>query len=166
MPHAPIRRSIFLVDNNLGKLARNLRLFGFDVLYDAKWRDEDIAKIASEQGRTILTRDRALLKRRIITHGLFVRCTEPMEQLLEVLRRLDLKGQWAPLSRCLPCGALLRPYPAGEVAAASRIPPCIKATQQHFYQCVSCQKIYWRGRHYEEMVRFVAAVDEQLSKPT
>ena len=164
IPHAPLRKTTFLVDNNLGKLARNLRLLGFDVFHDPKMDDEAIAKNGAEQHRIILTRDRALLKRKIITHGLFVRSTDPTDQILEILRRLDLKGQVAPLSRCLPCGAPLALCSPEEALEDDHIPPCIKASQQTFYRCCACRKIYWRGRHFAEMQRFVAMILEQSAK--
>jgi uncharacterized protein with PIN domain/sulfur carrier protein ThiS len=164
LSHAPLRQSTFLVDNNLGKLARNLRLLGFDVLYDPKLDDSEIATLAPPQNRIILTRDRALLMRKNVTHGLFIRNTAPFDQTVEVLRRLDLKEQMAPLSRCLPCGARLSPYPQEKARDDSRIPPCIKAVQHQFYRCESCHKVYWQGHHYDDMKRFVALIHDHLNK--
>ncbi|HSW52088.1 MAG TPA: Mut7-C RNAse domain-containing protein, partial [Sulfuricaulis sp.] len=65
----PLREPRFVIDANLGQLARYLRLLGFDVLYRNSFTDREVARIAGEEGRIVLTRDRALLQHKIITHG-------------------------------------------------------------------------------------------------
>lgn len=95
----PLRDPRFVVDVNLGRLAWLLRLFGFDVWWSNDADDQTLAAIGAEQHRILLTRDRGLLKRRAVTHGLFVRPDDPEEQALGVIRRLDLTGRLAPLSR-------------------------------------------------------------------
>ena len=87
---APLRDTRFVVDCNLGRLARYLRLLGFDCLYQNNYTDDDVAQISQRQHRIVLTRDRRLLQRKIITHGFYVRAVNPKEQVREVLRRIDL----------------------------------------------------------------------------
>src|SRR3990170_1479285 len=103
----PLRDPRFVVDVNLGRLARLLRLVGFDVRYDRDVDDDVLAEISEDEQRTLLTRDRRLLKRGRVTHGLFVRADRPFDQILDVLRRLDLGRRVAPFTRCLRCGGLL-----------------------------------------------------------
>ena len=100
---APLRDPRFVVDVNLGRLAWLLRLLGFDVVWSSDADDETLVDISLAQRRILLTRDRALLKRRIITHGVYVHSDEPEQQTLEVIRRLDLSERLAPFSRCLRC---------------------------------------------------------------
>src|SRR6266508_1198937 len=77
----PLRDPRFVVDVNLGRLARLLRLVGFDVRYDRHLNDEALADIGEGEQRIVLTRDRRLLKRRKVTHGLFVRADRPFDQI-------------------------------------------------------------------------------------
>ena len=86
----PLRNIRFVVDSNLGGLARHLRMLGFDSLYRNNFAGDEIARISSSEKRVLLTRDAELLKGRGITHGYYVRTTVPVEQVAEVLRRFDL----------------------------------------------------------------------------
>ncbi|ALI28837.1 hypothetical protein XA26_50420 [Mycolicibacterium fortuitum] len=99
----PLRHPRFVVDVNLGRLARLLRVLGFDVWWSSAADDQTLADISLDQQRILLTRDRGLLKRRTITHGLFVHSQHPEEQTLEVLRRLDLRRRIKPFTRCVRC---------------------------------------------------------------
>ena len=96
----PLRDPRFVIDVNLGRLARLLRVLGFDVWWSSDADDQTLADVSLGQQRILLTRDRALLKRRAITRGLFVRSDHPQEQTLEVIRRLDLRQRLAPFTRC------------------------------------------------------------------
>lgn len=80
----------FVLDIHLGKLAIALRMLGFDTLYRNDYTDEELAQISSTQGRILLTRDRGVLMRSVVTHGYYVRATHPPQQVVEVLRRFDL----------------------------------------------------------------------------
>jgi hypothetical protein len=101
-PH-PLRHPAFICDVHLGTLARRLRLLGFDTLYRNDYDDLEIAVIARNEHRCILTRDTGLLKIGIVTRGYRVRSTTPREQLDEVVARLQLKRLIAPFTRCLAC---------------------------------------------------------------
>lgn len=94
----PLRESRFVIDANLGRLARYLRLLGFDVLYRNDFTDREVAHIAQREKRIVLTRDRELLHQEIITHGYFVRSDKPREQVREILERLDLYGALRPFT--------------------------------------------------------------------
>jgi len=103
----PLRNPRFVIDVNLGRLARLLRLLGFDVWWSSDADDQALADISIGQQRILLTRDRGLLKRRAITHGLFVRSDDAEEQTLDVIRRLDLRQRLAPFTRCVRCNGRL-----------------------------------------------------------
>ena len=94
----PLRVTAFIVDVNLGKLARRLRLLGFDAVHSNRLRDGEIVDIATREKRILLTRDKRLLFRKAITHGLWVRAADADTQLEEVLQRLDLYDQTRPLA--------------------------------------------------------------------
>ncbi len=156
----PLRDTRFVVDVNLGRLARLLRLLGFDAWWSGDADDETLTDISAEQQRILLTRDRGLLKRRAITHGLFVRPDDPQEQAVEVLRRLDLSRRLAPLTRCLRCNGRLAAVSKDEVI--DRLEPLTRRHYQEFSRCTQCGRIYWPGSHHAKLVRQVEALRERL----
>jgi uncharacterized protein with PIN domain/sulfur carrier protein ThiS len=113
----PLRRTAFVCDLHLGRLAAYLRMLGFDTLYRNDFGDEELARISRFEHRILLTRDVGLLKRSEVTHGYFVRNTRVAEQALEVLRRFDLFRSVAPHTRCLRCNGPLQAVAKEEVAA-------------------------------------------------
>lgn len=155
----PLRTPRFILDVHLGKLARLLRLLGFDTLYRNDYEDAEIVAIAAREHRIILTRDVGLLKHKAVTHGYWVRSTLPQAQAREVLARFDLNAQIRPFQRCLICNTLLEPIEKSEVL--DRIPPRVAAAHDRFFICPVCDKIFWRGSHY---TRLQAKV-EQLIDP-
>ena len=96
----PLRRTQFIADAQLGGLAKYLRVLGFDTLYDSDYTDAQVACIAAEDQRIVLTRNRALLMHEQISHGCLVRETRPRKQLEEMVARLDLYRAINPFSRC------------------------------------------------------------------
>src|SRR5690554_6793227 len=96
----------FVLDQHLGRLAAYLRMLGFDTLYRNDYTDPELAAISAGEGRTLLTRDRGLLKRRVVTHGYCVRSTDPREQVAEVVRRFDLVHRIKPFRRCAHCNGV------------------------------------------------------------
>jgi uncharacterized protein with PIN domain len=152
----PLRRPRFVLDAHLGRLARYLRLLGFDCLYQNDFHDDDLARISSEQQRTLLTRDRILLQRKVITRGYFIRATQPLQQTVEVLRRFDLSGDIRPLGRCIRCNGLLEEI--GKDAIEARLEPRTRRYYQHFRICPDCGQIYWRGSHFRKMSRLIDVI--------
>ncbi len=149
----PLRKPRFICDVHLGKLARNMRMLGLNVFYKNNFSDDQIVEISLSEKRTILTRDVGILKRSTITHGYFVRETEPLKQLNEILNRFDLTKQIKPFSLCLNCGTKLTKINKGKIV--SMLPDKVKAKKDVFYFCKSCNKVYWEGSHYEKMKLFV-----------
>ena len=154
LPSLPFPR--FVLDVHLGKLTRDLRLLGFDSLYRNDYCDRELARSSSSQRRILLTRDRNLLKRSMITYGYFVRATNPWQQLLEVLRRFDLFGQIDPWQRCLHCNGLI--FPVSKALVSDRLPPKTKQYYDEFRLCSQCDRIYWKGSHYEHMLQFIKQI--------
>lgn len=153
---APLRVTRFAVDANLGKLARRLRLLGFDACYDAGMDDAMLVEKSEREGRVVLTRDVGLLKRRDVTRGYFVRSEAADEQAIEVVRRFDLAGSMRPLERCIECNGSLRPVAKEEVAHL--LEEDTRGAFDEFRRCENCRRIYWRGSHYERMMAFVERV--------
>lgn len=157
---APLRCPRFVVDCNLGRLARYLRLLGFDCYYDNAFSDDSVATISQQQQRIVLTRDRRLLHRKTITHGLFVRATQPREQVAEVMRRLDLYALSRPFSRCTRCNGPLKVVT--KTAISAQLQPRTRRYFDDFLRCSQCGQIYWQGSHQR---RSQALVKEFLENP-
>ena len=158
---SPLRDPRFVVDVNLGRLARLLRLVGFDVRYDRHLDDEALADIGDEEHRIVLTRDRRLLQRRKVTHGLFVRADRPLDQIVDVLRRLDLGRRLAPFSRCLRCGGPLTKVNKAEVL--DRLEPLTRQHYDDFAQCDGCGRVYWNGSHHRRLEELVGTIVGELA---
>jgi uncharacterized protein with PIN domain len=155
----PLREPRFVLDTHLGRLAAYLRMLGFDTVYRNDYADEELARISSQEGRILLTRDRGLLKRSEVTHGYCVRGTNPRQQMVEVLRRFDLFQAVKPFSRCMRCNGALEDVP--KEAIVDRLPPLTQEYYDEFCVCSRCNRIYWQGSHYERMEKLVAWVREQ-----
>jgi uncharacterized protein with PIN domain len=155
----PLGKPRFVLDTHLGRLASYLRMLGFDTLYRNDYADEELARLSSEQGRILLTRDRGLLKRALVQRGYCVRETQPRQRLLEVLRRFDLFEAIAPFRRCIRCNGSLRPV--SKQAIAHRLPPQTRQYYDEFHVCEGCEQVYWKGSHYQRMQEFISWVMEQ-----
>jgi uncharacterized protein with PIN domain len=145
----------FLLDGHLGRLARHLRLLGFDAAHQTQADDAALAAAAAAEDRILLTRDLDLLKRAVVRRGYRVRRTLPEEQLEEVVRHFDLASRLDPFTRCLPCGERLVAATAGEAAGA---PPSVAAREREYRRCPGCGRLYWRGSHYHRLAALVAGV--------
>ena len=157
---APLRQPRFVVDVNLGRLARLLRLVGCDVHWQPDLDDATLAAIGDDEHRIVLTRDRRLLRRRRITHGLFVRADDPFDQVVDVIRRLDLAAGLAPFSRCLRCGGMLTSVSKAEVSA--RLQPLTRHHFHEFARCDGCDQVYWKGSHHRQLEALVQRILGEL----
>ena len=153
----PLREPRFVLDVHLRKLARRLRLLGFDVDFSPDRDDAALADIAEAEERILLSRDRQLLVRRKVARGLYIRNTDPEKQVAEVLDRLDLRGRCRPFTRCIECNEMIESLdpdvPGG--AEAAGIPPGVRAWCREYYRCRGCGRIYWKGSHYGKLVKTV-----------
>jgi len=140
---------LFLADAHLGGLARFLRMLGFDTVHRNAFHDLEIRRLADEEGRIVLTRDRELLKCREIRRGCYVRALKPEGQLREVAARYGLAALARPFTLCLHCNLPLAAL--DKDAVAGRVPENVLSTHQAFSCCGGCRRVYWPGSHYERM---------------
>lgn len=146
----------FILDNHLGKLATYLRILGFDAIYRNDYQDDELAADAVELNRILLTRDRQLLMRKSIRFGYLVRTLEPDLQVIEIINRFNLSDVIKPFNRCLRCNAPLTPVEKAKVS--HRLQPKTKKYFHKFHMCLECERIYWKGSHYERMERKIADI--------
>jgi uncharacterized protein with PIN domain len=151
----------FVADGHLGKLVRDLRLLGIDVIYDPAAEDRQLVRIASTDDRALLTRDRRLLMHAAVRHGYYLRSQMPLEQTMEIARRFDLGSALAPFSRCLRCNASLQPVAKAQVL--DRLEPLTKIYYQQFRNCSGCGQIYWSGSHFEKLQQRVETIQSRLA---
>lgn len=149
----PLRETKFVLDIHLGRLAAYLRMLGFDTVYRNDSPDEKLAQVSALEARVLLTRDRGLLKRSIVTHGYWIRSTSPRLQLLEVLRRFDLFSSVRAFQRCMKCNGVLKRV--AKETVAHRLPSSTRQSQKQFQCCPECHRIYWKGSHYHRMTRLL-----------
>lgn len=145
----PLRIVRFLADAHLGRLARYLRMLGFDSLYENALSDRDLIRISTGEGRVLLTRDRELLMHRDLTHGVYVRGTRPRDQLTYVFDRLDLRHSSRPFTRCTKCNGDLEEVEKEVVV--DRLPARVAERHQCFQKCANCGRVYWPGTHWKKM---------------
>ena len=150
----------FVVDVNLGKLAKHLRLLGFDAVSDGRLDDGDLAEISAAESRTLLTKDRNLLKRAIVVHGYLVRSLWPMDQLVEVVRRFGLADLMQPFARCIECNGVIERVAKAEIE--DQLAPLTRQHFDEFRRCRGCGRIFWRGSHFERLSAIVAEARRSL----
>jgi uncharacterized protein with PIN domain len=151
----------FIVDGHLGKLARNLRLLGFDVAYDREAQDRQLLQIMESENRALLTRDRRLLMHSVVRHGYCPRSQSADVQTIEIIRRFDLFDSIAPFTRCLRCNALLEKVAKGDVM--QKLEPLTKVYYEKFGRCTGCGQIYWAGSHFSKLQKRLEAIRARCS---
>src|SRR2546423_4739318 len=145
----PLRDPRFVADGHLGKLARHLRMAGFDTLWTNHWNDDEIVRTAAAETRTILTRDKGMLRRSDVDRGYFVRATQSEAQLGEVISALQLEPLIAPFTRCRECNVVLEDVT--REAVMDRLPPMVRDLYERFKRCPGCERVYWEGTHFTRM---------------
>ncbi|MEA3475356.1 MAG: Mut7-C RNAse domain-containing protein [Candidatus Cloacimonadota bacterium] len=154
----PLRQIKFIADVHLGKLARYLRMLGFDTLYQNNYTPNQILKISKLEKRIILTKSRELLKRKEVTHGYCITESNLEIRLKRVLNRFNLYDSIIPFSRCMICNTNLESVSKEKII--DRIPKKVKEWQKEFKICPNCNKIYWKGTHYESMMKFINSLNK------
>jgi len=153
----------FLADANVGKLARKLRMAGFDTAYDPNWPDETLAEISGAENRILLSKDLGLLKRGKIVYGHLVREIDPRKQLGEILHFYGLHKAIRPYSRCIRCNGILAPAVKEEILHL--LEPLTKRYYHAFERCQTCRQIYWSGSHRREMEQLLAELADYQPLP-
>jgi uncharacterized protein with PIN domain len=149
----PLRKTKFVLDVHLGRLAVYLRMLGFDARYQSCLTDEELAKISATEQRILLTRDRGLLKRSLVTHGHWLRETDSRRQTAEILERFDLAAAIRPFTRCMACNAPLQEVTKHLVRGL--VPQRAAELHDEFRRCPDCRRIYWKGSHYRRMENWI-----------
>lgn len=154
----PLRNPRFIADVHLGRLARYLRMMGFDVLYKNDFNDKEIVTLSLSERRAILTKDSGILKRNEVTHGYWIRSTKVEEQVIEVIKRFDLTNNIKEFSRCIDCNSLLTKTDKDKII--NELPLKVAHSQEGFYKCPQCKKNYWKGTHHQKMLSFIQSVKD------
>ncbi|MCS5422541.1 MULTISPECIES: Mut7-C RNAse domain-containing protein [Psychrilyobacter] len=142
----------FILDVHLGRLAKYLRIFGIDTLYQNYYSDKEIVETALKEGRVILTRDRGILKRRVVRYGYLIKSNDSKEQLREIFLNFHLLPEIKPFLRCISCNGILERVSKGEIM--EELEPLTRKYYNEFLRCTMCKKIYWKGGHMERMEEF------------
>jgi len=145
----------FIVDNNVGKLAKWLRIMGYDTLFFNGSDDSRMIATALAEDRVILTRDTQIMRRRVVTCGqlkaILIRGDQPEQQMHQVIDTLNLDCQFRPFALCLECNQPLLERSKQQVE--DRVPPFVFQTQSQYMECPACHRIYWRGTHWQAMTK-------------
>ncbi|MFN2396743.1 MAG: Mut7-C RNAse domain-containing protein, partial [Bacteroidales bacterium] len=150
----------FILDVHLGKLARILRMTGFDTLYRNDLDDPEIIQIAEDENRIVLTRDRGILKNKRVKHGHFVESRYAKEQLREIINIFGLKNHIRFLSRCIACNGTIEEVNKEEIQ--DELKPGTNQYFHEFFRCRDCGKIYWEGSHFDRMMDFYEEMKDDL----
>jgi uncharacterized protein with PIN domain len=155
----------FIVDHNVGKMAKWLRMVGFDAQLFTGADDAAIIAAALTENRILLTRDRRILKRRVIVGGhikaILIESDHFKAQVQQVISTLRLdKSRFRPFTICLECNWQLEGRPKETVK--DRVPPYVFLTQEHFAECPACHRLYWQGSHWQAMSREIEGMRNQL----
>lgn len=151
----------FVADGHLGKLVRDLRLLGIDVVYDRDVQDRQLIETSVSRGRALLTRDRRLLMHSAVRHGYYVRSQNSLEQTVEMLRRFLLAPVLAPFSRCLRCNAALIGADKGEIIG--QLEPLTKIYYNQFRRCAGCGQVYWSGSHFGKLQKRIETIQSRVA---
>lgn len=150
----------FILDVHLGKLARLLRMTGFDTLYRNDLDDPEIIQIAENEDRIVLTRDRGILKNKRVKRGHFVESRYSKEQLKEIIDTFKLKDKICFLSRCIACNGTIEEVSKEEIQ--DELKPGTNQYFHEFFRCRDCGKVYWEGSHFDHMMNFYEEMKEDL----
>ncbi len=152
----------FIVDQNVGKVAKWLRMAGFDACLFAGADDGAMIAAAEAENRILVTRDRRIMKRRMIAGGRIRAVLIESDRFRDQVRQLvDLLGldrsRFRPFTICLECNRPLEER--DREAIRERVPPYVYLTQDRFAECPCCDRLYWQGTHWQTMSREIAGFD-------
>ncbi|HIM79325.1 MAG TPA: hypothetical protein EYM54_04420 [Dehalococcoidia bacterium] len=152
----------FVVDMNVGRLAKWLRVMGYDTLFPKESGDNQLVRIALSEDRVLVTRDAGIAQRRAARIGqmtvALIEKDDLRSQLSQLVRDLGL-NLFGGFSRCVLCNEPLRPLAKGDVA--ERLPPYVLLTQTKFLECQVCCRVYWPGTHWTNMMSELSQVYQE-----
>ena len=141
----------FVVDHMLGRLAKWLRILGFDTLYFRDTPDDALVEAALNENRILLTRDGPLSKRLPLKSCVFIHHQRYHDQIKEILDVLNIQPDETQIfSRCTNCNSPLRTIE--KEAVRTKVPPGVFEHQETYWHCEKCDKVYWKGTHFEKSV--------------
>jgi uncharacterized protein with PIN domain len=141
----------FVADVMLGRLAKWLRIAGFDVLYSNKFSDDELIRISNSEDRVLLSRDTRLLIQKAVRRFIFLENQDLQRQIRQVFETMHLARLPSLLTRCLSCNEPLQE--ATREWVRNKVPPFVFETQSKFKVCPRCGKIFWAGTHRNSVVR-------------
>jgi hypothetical protein len=153
----------FVADVMLGRLAKWLRIAGFDVLYSNRYSDDELVELSRGQGRILLSRDTRLLIRRSVDRFVYLESDRVQEQVQQVLRLTGTPAPESLFSRCLACNEPLAQVPREVVHG--QVPPYVYETQALFKSCRRCRRIFWAGTHRPAVIRVLENLVERDGGP-
>lgn len=156
----------FIVDHNVGKLVKLLRLMGYDTLFFNGEDDAEMVAAALAEIRIVLTKDTQIMKRWVITSrrlkAVLIESDDPEQQICQAIKTFGLDSSSKPFTLCLECNKPLAEKPKDEVEGL--VPPHVFKTQKQYMQCPDCQRIYWRGTHWQKMTERLEKLRENCKK--
>jgi len=153
----------FVADCMLGRLAKWLRILGFDVLYFSKAEDRELVAIARSEGRVLLTRDTGLIEKTARRpNRLFIRSDDWQDQIVQVLDELELWDEVRANTRCIACNLPLKPLPRER--AKNLVTPYVGEHASSFAVCPGCSRVFWQGTHYGDMERRIGKLFERRGR--
>ena len=141
----------FVADVHLGRLARQLRMLGFDTAYNSTWSKPQLLKTAVSENRILLTRQKALSQNPFLL-TLIIESEHTAAQLAQVITHFG-RHHIDPFTRCMACNCVLERVPKANVLHL--LQPATIQEFHHFWQCPQCSRVYWQGSHYQRMMQQV-----------
>ena len=149
----PLRNPKFICDVHLGRLSKYMRMLGWDTLYSNQYSPDEMIAISCQEKRIILSRNYQLTRHKKVTHSYWIQSSCPVEQIKDLINKLDLSNKIIPLTRCLKCNQRLVPVEKKKIA--HRLEALTAKYYNEFYVCPACDQIYWKGSHFERMSDFI-----------
>jgi uncharacterized protein len=146
----------FVADRMIGRLARMLRLLGYDTAYQPELKPAGLAELARREGRIILTRGNTRLRFPDATNVFSIRSEYPSEQLREVVAEFLLDPKSGLWTRCTVCNGHISPVKKEEIQ--DLVKPAVYGLYSEFYRCEGCGRVYWRGSHTERILKNLSTV--------
>jgi uncharacterized protein with PIN domain len=144
-------RPTFIADVMLGRLAKWLRIAGFDVLYSNKFSDDELIAISNGEGRVLLSRDTRLLIRKSVRDFIFLESQDIQTQIRQVFKTMNILRLSFLLTRCVYCNEVL--VETARDSVRNSVPAFVYETQTHFRSCPMCHRIFWAGTHRRSVIR-------------
>ena len=144
---------LFVADVHLGKLARWLRMLGFDMVYSPAFTHNELLNIAEAEHRVLLSRNAAIGRHHPSVATFAITGDDPAAQLKQVLQYFQLLSYIQPFTKCMVCNGMLEVV--SKESIMNELPEKTAMYYHQFWQCVQCKRIYWKGPHYNRMMRFI-----------